>query len=355
MTIINFNNVDYTKEPIFLGQKLGIQRYDSFKYPKIYELYNKQLGFFWRPEEISLVKDRGDFKELSAHEQSIFIKNLSYQILLDSVQSRAIPYLVQNCSNPEFETCASAWQLFETIHSNSYTHIIKNIFGTPKEVFDNIYANEHIKSRALSVTKYYDALIEGMKTDNKKDLLTKIYLTLVSVNILEGIRFYVSFACSFAFAENKMMEGNAKIISLINRDENVHLAITQNLLKYIRNEESEGFLDIVKENEDTVIKMYQDAANEEIEWAEYIFKDGSMMGLNTQILTQYMKWLTNKRMSSIGVATLYGRVENPISWIKNWTESKDVQYAPQETEQISYRSSSVSSDMDKLDFKKYKL
>lgn len=352
--VINIKKVDFTKQPMFFGEGLNIQRYDVFKYKKFYDLFQQQLSFFWRPEEVSLMKDVNDFKSLSDHEKDIFTKNLSYQILLDSVQARAISSLCANVSIPELEAAMGIWQAFELIHSYSYTYIIKNVYPDVSEMFDGVLKNENIMKRAVSVTKYYDDLISAMPNGTLQDMKEKLYLTLVSVNILEGIRFYVSFACSFAFAENKKMEGNAKIISFINRDENLHLAITQNILKLLHTEESEGFVEIAAKYKDKVIKMYEDAAQEEMEWAKYLFQDGSMLGLNDEILIRYMKWLTNKRTSAIGLGNIFEKADNPINWIKNWTESKDVQEAPQETEKEAYKIGSFKHDVQKVDFGKFK-
>jgi len=352
--IINLKQIDFTKEPMFFGEGLNLQRYDSFKYKKFFDLFKEQMSFFWRPEEISLMKDINDYKNLTDHEQKIFTRNLLYQTLLDSVQARAIPYISERTSLPEIEASCSAWQFFEQIHSYSYTYIIKNIYANPSEVFDEALKNEEIKKRALSVTKYYNDLINSYG-ESDIDQKKKLYLTLISVNILEGIRFYVSFACSYCFAQNKSMEGNAKIISLINRDENLHLAMTQNIIKILKNNESEGFVEIAKELEDECIKMYQDAANEEIAWAQYLFSEGSMLGLNAEILELYMKYLTNKRMTSIGMKPIFGKIDNPINWIKQWTEGKDVQIAPQETEIESYKISSIKNDINKINFDKFVL
>lgn len=348
--IINVENVDTTQEPLFFGKGLNLQRYDRHRYKKIYDLFLQHLSFFWRPEEVSLEKERADYENLTNQQKFIFTKNLGYQILLDSVQSRGISHLLEDCSNPELEAFAKTWEFFETLHSYSYTYIIKNVYPNPSEIFDNILTDPEIIKRTTSVTKYYDDLINSVPDDNLKDRKKKLYLTLVSINILEGIRFYVSFACSYCFAQNKSMEGNAKIISLINRDENLHLAFTQNLLKYFKSEESEGFTEIVKECEPIVFNMFKDAAQEEMEWAKYLFKDGSMLGLNDEILIQYMKHLCNKRARSIGIGNIFEETTNPIQWIKNWTESKHVQVAPQETQIETYKVGSFKQDTSETDF-----
>lgn len=349
-SILNTNqDLDFTKSPLFFGNDggLSIQRYDKFRYEKIFNMFKQQISYFWRPEEINLSKDRSDFQSLTEHEKFIFTKNLGYQILLDSVQSRGISNLLENCSNQEVELFAKTWEFFETIHSYSYTYIIKNIYSNPSEVFDSIMNDKEILKRASSVTYYYDQLINSIPDESEYDKKKKLYLTIVSINILEGIRFYVSFACSYCFAQNKKMEGNAKIISLINRDENLHMGFSSFLLKTMRDEWGEGFQKIVQDCESIVIKMYEDAANEEMEWANYLFKDGSMIGLNAEILTQYMKWLTNNRMKIIGLAPIFDKIQNPISWINQWTGgSTQVQNSPQQTQIQSYISGSFKQDVD---------
>lgn len=348
--IINIENVDTTKQPLFFGKGLNLQRYDKQRYKKIYDLFLQHLSFFWRPEEVSLEKERADFEKLTDHQKFIFTKNLGYQILLDSVQSRGISHLLEDCSNPELEAFAKTWEFFETLHSYSYTYIIKNVYPNPSDVFDNILTDPEIIKRTTSVTKYYDTLINSLPDDSEYEKKKKLYLTLVSINILEGIRFYVSFACSYCFAQNKTMEGNAKIISLINRDENLHLAFTQNILKYLKNNDDEGFTKIVEDCKPTVLKMFKDAAEEEMEWAKYLFKDGSMLGLNDEILIQYMKHLCNKRSRTVGLGNIFEETPNPILWIKNWTESKHVQVAPQETQIETYKVGSFKQDTSETDF-----
>lgn len=352
-SLVNLKNeIDYTKEPVFFGQSLNLERYDKFKYPGFFELFKQQINSFWLPEEFDVSKDRLDYKNLTDNEKFIFTSNLKYQILLDSVQSRGIPNLTEDLSNPEVEAFCSAWAFFETIHSYSYTYIIKNVYHSPGEVFDNILNDEEIIKRTSSVTKYYDALINsiGESTHEKKK---KLYLTLVSINILEGIRFYVSFACSYAFAQNGKMEGNAKIISLINKDENLHLGFTQKLLKDLGKETGEGFVEIAEELKSTVIKMFEDAAQEEMDWADYLFKNGSMLGLNSTILKQYMMFLTNMRMKAIGLEPIFEKTTNPINWINAWTNSSSVQVMPQESEIESYNKGAVKSDLNETNFDEY--
>lgn len=340
--------INYSKEPMFFGEPLNIERYDNPKYPNIYQMVKEMRECFWTPEEVDTVKDKKEFKDLPTHQQNIFTDNLKYQILLDSVQSRGIPHLVEHLSNPEMEAFCSWWASFETLHSESYTHIIQGIYAKPGEVFDTIMENESIMKRTSSVTKYYDDMINSYG-DSEEDMKKKLLLTLVSINILEGIRFYVSFACSWAFGQNGVMEGNAKIIKLIARDENLHLGFTQFVLRKLKNEKSEGFTEIWKELEPTIIEMYRDSAKEEMEWAEYLFRDGSMLGLNAEILTKFMMYLTNNRMKAIQLEPIFEKTKNPIPWVNNWLDGQ-VQVAPQQTEITSYNKGGTKSDLGASDF-----
>ena len=303
ITVFNTAEVDTKKQPMFFGKPLGIQRYDSYKYPVFDKLTTMQLGYFWRPEEVSLQKDRGDFQSLRPEQKHIYTSNLKYQTMLDSVQGRApgmafAPF----CSLPELEACMKVWEFMEMIHSRSYTYIMKNVYSDPSDRFDTILRDEKILERASSVTQSYDDFINYAqeyaqgnmwRPDAKgspsvewtvKDLKRKLYRAVANVNILEGIRFYVSFACSFAFGELKLMEGSAKIISLIARDENQHLVITQNILNNWRNGDDPDMKEIMKEEEKWTYEMFDRCVNEEKRWADYLFKDGSMIGLNDKLL-----------------------------------------------------------------------
>ena len=352
--------VDHTKKRAFLDSSGGvtIQRYDMIKYPQFEKLTEKQLGFFWLPHEVALLKDANDFKQLSKHEQHIFTSNLKRQILLDSVQGRA-PALAFGpiCSLPELENWIMLWTFNETIHSRSYTHIIRNIYPNPSIIFDEIMDIKEIVDCADDITKNYDdllkfnALMESGSPEYNESTLKQhkraLWLALMSVNILEGIRFYVSFACSWAFAELKKMEGNAKIIKLIARDENVHLASTQTLLKLLPKDDPD-YIDIRRESEQDAINLFISAAEQEKKWAEYLFKDGSMIGLNADILKEYVEWLTAKRMTAIGLKCPYkvtSSSANPLPWTSKWIAGSEVQVAPQETEISSYVIGGVKQDV----------
>ena len=366
MTVFNTEEVDTKKQPMFFGKPLGVQRYDSYKYPQFENLTKQQLGYFWRPEEVSLQKDRGDFQSLRPEQKHIFTSNLKYQTMLDSVQGRApgmafLPY----CSLPELEACMEVWSFMEMIHSRSYTYIVKNVYSDPSEVFDTILKDERILSRAESVTEAYDSFInyaqeygqsnnwrEGWRSHPNaqwtiKDLKRQLYRAVANVNILEGIRFYVSFACSFAFGELKLMEGSAKIISLIARDENQHLALTQTIMNNWRKGDDPDMIEIMKEEEEWTYKQFDLCVNEEKKWADYLFKDGSMIGLNDKLLQQYVEWIANRRLKTIGLKPVYDipAKNNPLPWTVHWISSKGLQVAPQETEVEAYVVGGIVQDV----------
>ena len=376
MTVFNSHEVDTKKQPMFFGAPLGVQRYDSYKYPVFDKLTQQQLGYFWRPEEISLQKDRGDYQTLRPEQKHIFTSNLKYQIMLDSIQGRGpgmafTPY----CSLPELEACMKVWEFMEMIHSRSYTYIIKNIYSDPADVFDTILSDERIMERAVSVTEAYDDFINSAhQYDNSSqwlhaleqvpyakearyELKRKLYRAVANVNILEGIRFYVSFACSFAFGELKLMEGSAKIIGLIARDESQHLVITQNILNKWKEGDDPDMKKISQEEEQWVYKTFENAVNQEKHWAEYLFKDGSMIGLNDKLLQQYVEWTANRRMKAIGLRPVYDvpAKNNPLPWTSHWLNSRELQEAPMETEKESYVIGGIKQDVAANTFSGFKL
>ena len=376
MTVFNTDKVDTTKGQMFFGPPLGVQRYDKFKYPIFDKLTKNQLGFFWRPEEVSLQNDRSDYQKLNATQKHILTSNLKYQILLDSVQGRApgmafAPY----CSLPELEGCMNIWQTMEMIHSRSYTHIIKNVYPDPSEVFDTILDDDKILQRAQSVTRAYDDFIndahrydtsnwwkpdwQGSPTTQyeKNSLKRKLYRAVANVYILEGIRFYVSFACSFAFGELKLLEGSAKIIGLIARDESQHMTVSQNILNKWKLGDDPEMVTIAQEEEQNVYNMFKESVEEEKSWAEYLFKDGSIIGLNEKLLQNYVEWTANRRLKSIGLKPIYDipMANNPLPWTQHWLSSKGMQVAPQETEVESYLIGSIKQDVKKDTFAGFQL
>ena len=348
MPILKKNKKSHLEKNMFLDEGVDIQRYDELKYPQLDKITEKQLGFFWRPEEVDISKDKKDFDGLTEHEKHIFTSNLKRQIVLDSVQGRA-PNLafLPIASLPEVENWIETWSFFETIHSKSYTHIIRNVYPDPSKVFDDILSTKEISNCADSISTYYDDLITSNNgPTNKMDHKRAIWMALMSANALEGVRFYVSFACSWAFAELKKMEGNAKIIKFIARDENVHLASTTTMLKLLQKEDKD-YVKIAKEMEDSSIKLYVDVIEQEKKWAEYLFKDGSMIGLNSKLLSDYIEWIGCKRMRAIGLTCPYTVSQmNPLPWTEKWIGGGNVQVAPQETEITSYVTGGVKQDVN---------
>ena len=375
MTVLNVNiKKPHTDAKAFLDKPLGTQRYDILKYKQFDKLTEKQLGFFWLPQEIDCNKDNGDFKELTIHEQHIFTSNLKRQIVLDSVQGRSPNLaLLPLVTIPELEAWIETWSFSELIHSRSYTHIIRNVYSQPSNVFDEMNDVKEIMDCAIDISKYYDDLIEYTQYYNvfgegthkikgnkvkitKYELKKKLWLCLNSINILEGIRFYVSFACSWAFAELKKMEGNAKIIKFIARDENLHLASTQYLLAKVLPNDDKDFAKIAKSCNDEVTQMFVDAVEQEKDWAKYLFKDGSMIGLNTELLSDYIEWICCKRMMSLNMKCPYVVPQaNPLPWTQKWISGGEVQVAPQETEISSYVTGGVNKDVSKDTFKGFSL
>lgn len=370
MSVLNTKNKNHLTSMAFMDTKgsVGIQRYDTVKYRQFEKLTDKQLGFFWRPEEVDVLRDAKDFKDLTPYEQHIFTSNLKRQIVLDSVQGRSPNLaLLPLASLPEIETWIETWAFNETIHSRSYTHIIRNVYSDPSTVFDELLDIKEIMACGNDISKYYDDLIEyqqwynllgeGTHTVNgdkvtvsRYELKKKLWLCINSVNVLEGIRFYVSFACSWAFAELKKMEGNAKIIKLICRDENVHLASSQHMIKMLPKDDKD-YIKIKAECEQDVTDMFVSAIEQEKAWAKYLFKDGSMIGLNEELLCQYIEWIGNKRMSSLSLKSPYKGGSNPLPWTQKWIAGGDVQVAPQETEISSYTIGAVKQDVDEDTFK----
>lgn len=376
MLYSTFNQIknNQLEEPIFLGQSVNLSRFDQQKYEIFEKLAEKSLSFFWRPDEIDLTRDRVDFNNLSTHEKHIFLSNLKYQSLLDSVQGRSPNIaLLPLVSIPELEALTEIWSFFEVIHSRSYTHIIRNIVNEPHLIFDGIIENEEILKRAKDIAFYYDELIEysqwynllgeGEHQINGKlvkltiqELKKKLILCLISVNALEGIRFYVSFACSFGFAERKLMEGNAKIIKLIARDEAIHLTTTQTILNIFRNFKDDADMSRwLYELEPEIIQIYKTVADQEKEWAKYLFKDGSMVGLNETILAEYVEYMTDLRMQAIGLPAIFDRKNNPLPWMSNWLSSDALQVAPMETEITSYLVGQINASLEPDEFSDFEL
>lgn len=357
---------------------VDVARYETVKYKDLDMLYRKMRSFIWTPDEVDTSTDKKDFLQLSDHEKHIFTSNLKRQILLDSIQGRAVSIaLLPYVTLPEMEPLISWWGAFETLHSDSYTHIIRGVYPDPSVVFDEVTDIKEILDCADDITKYYDSFIEYAKlwssfgygiheiksssvanvytttTHNitEYELKKKLWLCLTAINILEGIRFYVSFACSWAFAENKRMEGNAKIIKFIARDENLHLSISQKLLRNLMIADDPIFQQIKDDTTEECLGMYETAMNQEKDWAEYLFKDGSILGLNEPILKNYVDYIGAQRIRAVGLKPRHDfPAANPLPWTESWISSRSRQVAPQETEVESYVIGKVDQDVDSDSF-----
>lgn len=359
VSVFSHQRLNFKAEPLFFGNGSNVQEYADPRFPTFEKADNTMMSFFWRPEEVGLQKDRVDFKKMTEGERFIFVSNLKYQILLDSIQGRG-PLLafLPIVTNPELEASIISWGFFEKLHSRSYTHIIRNLFADPSEVIEHILDIPEIIERASTIGKYYDDFMTLMHkwlvnpaSVDQRELKKRLYLAIMCINILEGVRFYVSFACNFAFGENKTMEGTAKIMGLIARDEAQHLALTQNILKILRNgEDGDEWVSVAKECEPLVIKMFEDAAHQEKMWANYLFENGAMIGLNANVLHMYIDHMTNKRMRGVGLTPTFPSQRNPLGWMDNWLNSKGLQEAPQETEKESYLVGAVNADVEDDDF-----
>lgn len=373
-TTFNQKDVNPLEQPMFFGETVNVARYDQQRHSIFEKLIEKQLSFFWRPEEIDVSRDRADFQSMTESEKHIFISNLKYQTLLDSVQGRSPNVaLLPITSLPELETWIETWSFSETIHSRSYTHILRNLFNDPSPIFDDIVRNEEILKRATDISQYYDDLIfhtqlfqtlgegkhtiEGVEYNvTTRELKKKLYLAVNSINALEAIRFYVSFACTFAFAEREIMEGNSKIIRLIARDENLHLTSTQHIINlWADGQDDPEMQEISVECFAEAQQIFLKAVEQEKEWATYLFKDGSMIGLNEEILCQYVEYIANHRMAAIGMPTMFDVKSNPLPWMNKYLESDNVQVAPQEAEISSYLVGQIDSEVNASAFDGFEL
>ena len=344
MTTSVFSNKEQSSD-LFFGNPVSIARYDKLTFPAIDKLTEKQMSFFWQPSEIDCTKDGREFKLLQPHEQHIFTSNLKRQILLDSVQGRApVLAFLPSVSIPELENWIITWSFFETIHSRSYSHIIQNVYNDPSKVFDGIMDIEEIVNCSKDISYYYDNFITYSNGPDIMEKKKRLWLALNSVNALEGIRFYVSFACSWAFAEVKKMEGNAKIIKLIARDELLHLAAVQQIMKFLAKNDPD-FAKIKEATKDECIAIYQSVINQEKVWGEYVFKDGSIIGLNAALFMQYAEYIGVKRMQAVGLKAPYGPMSNPLPWTQKWISGDEVQVTPQESELESYILGGVKQDV----------
>lgn len=387
-TVFNTQQVDVLNEPMFFGSGLGLARYDIQRHKVFEELIEKQLSFFWRPEEVNLMLDSAQFNKLPQFQQDIFTNNLKYQSLLDSIQGRApSAVLMALLSDPSLDTWVATWTFSETIHSRSYTHIMRNLYTDPSKVFDEIVLDEAIMKRAESIGKYYDdVLVKTREWENAKeifkcfseneydldaysnslmhmeeckhDLMKSLYLCLHVINALEAIRFYVSFACTFNFHKNmEIMEGNAKIMKFIARDEQLHLKGTQYIIRQLQSgTDGDEWVQIAKECEQEAVDIFMEVNSQEKEWAAHLFKDGTCPGINTQSMCAFVDYLTVSRMKQCGLPCPItdAPTKHPYPWIREYLNSDLVQAAPQEVEISSYLVAQIDNDVDQNVINSYK-
>lgn len=347
---------DYLNRKMFLDPAgpVTIQRFEEFKYPKINKFEQTARGFFWIPEEISLTKDANDFKESSDAVKHIFTSNLLRQTALDSIQGRGPSQIFTPVvSLPELEALMYNWSFFETnIHSRSYSHIIRNIYNVPKDIFNTIHDTQEIVEMASTVGNYYDILHNincnkemGSPIDEKTHIKA-IYMALHASYALEAFRFMVSFATSLAMVENKIFIGNGNIISLILQDEILHKEWTAYIINQVIKDDKR-FADIKSECEAEVYKLYSDVIREEKEWADYLFKKGPVIGLNANILKEFVDYTASESLKAIGIKYQSPAPKNtPIPWFTKHSNPSNKQSALQETESTNYVIGVMSSDLD---------
>ncbi len=347
---------DYLHRKMFLDPEgpVTIQRFEEVKYPKIQKIEQTARGFFWVPEEISLTKDAGDFKDASDAVKHIFTSNLLRQTALDSLQGRGPAQVFTPCvSLPELEALMYNWSFFETnIHSRSYSHIIRNIYNVPKEVFNSIHDTQEIIDMASSVGKYYDLLhrlnCRKELTENVTEIehIKAIWLALNASYALEAFRFMVSFATSLAMVENKIFIGNGNIISLILQDELLHKEWTAMLINTVVKED-ERFVRAKIECEAEVYAMYEDVIREEKAWADYLFKKGPVIGLNANILKDFVDYTAAGALKDIGLKYQQPAPKTtPIPWFNKHSDTSKKQTALQENESTNYVIGVMSDAID---------
>ena len=351
--------VDYLNRRMFLDGAVTVQRFEEVKYPKIAKFEETARGFFWVPEEVTLTKDKIDMKDATEAIKHIFTSNLLRQTALDSIQGRAPSQVFMPVvSLPELEALVNNWSFFETnIHSKSYSHIIRNIYGVPKDVFNTIHDTQEIIDMASSVGKYYDDLhrLNSLKeiADPTKETglepvhIKAIWLALNASYALEAFRFMVSFATSLAMVENKIFIGNGNIISLILQDELLHTEWTAWIINQVVKDDPR-FAVAKTECELEVYIIYQDVIREEKAWADYLFKKGPVIGLNADILKEFVDYTAFLKLKDIGIKYQDGHPKsNPIPWFNKHLNVNKKQAALQETESTSYVIGVMSDNVEK--------
>jgi ribonucleoside-diphosphate reductase beta chain len=343
LSVLNLNT--HSDQLFFGACGHNVSRYDVVRYPVLQKLNDHMHSLFWKPSTVDMSSEHRSFQKMTKAEKFVFTANLKRQILLDSVQGRA-PMLVfaPHCTDPTLENCISTWSFFETIHSESYTHILRANYPNPSEVVDDIPNIQSIADCATSIALAYDTFISN---PTKRGL----YLALMAANALESIRFYVSFACTFSFAQRTFVEGSAKIVKFIARDETQHMALTQHVLKLLPKDDPE-FAIIAEECKPEALALFQEAARQEKEWAAYLFSEGPILGLSQEILEQYVDHLLSRRTHALGIAPAgTPRLPNPLPWMDHWLNADNVQMAPQEAESSYLSSTSLQNDLTEMDMK----
>lgn len=337
---------DYLNRQMFLDPAgpVTVQRFEEVCYPKISNFEETQRGFYWIPEEISLTKDAGDFKEASEAVKHIFTSNLLRQTALDSIQGRGpVQVFSPVVSVPELEALVLAWSMFETnIHSRSYSHIIRNIYNVPKDVFNSIHETNEIINMASNVGDYYDKLhVLNCKKElgqqvSEHEHIKAIWMALHASYALEALRFMVSFATSLAMVENRIFIGNGNVISLILQDELLHKSWTAYLINQVVKDDPR-FVLAQAECEQEVYQLYMDVVREEKQWAEYLFQKGPVIGLNKNILEDFVDYTTGAALKEIGIkySNSYPK-SSPIPWFTKHGDTSKKQVALQESESTSY-------------------
>ncbi len=361
MNLYDTHKIDFTKEPMFFGEGKNTQRFDVMKY-KFFDTNNdNQQARFWRPQEISLLKDKKDFPLMAEHKKWIVTKTLQKLIFLDSLQGRS-PFATFGLITtlPELENDILTWTFFEgSIHSKSYSHNLRNVYTNPSEVFDETFEIPLLMKHAGSISGPYNELFKhvidylykqqnNIPTDEKymKKLKKQVVRALINVNILEGIRFYSGFASIWAITEGEgIIAGTSRILRLICRDENQHLALTQKIINILRKTKDEGFVEIFEEMEEEITEMYMTAISEEFEWADLLYSKGSVVGLNAVIIKDYLMYLTHTRTKAIGIKGIYPtHTKNPLPWIEAWITESATEGTPQEDEITDYVQGAIDLD-----------
>ena len=348
---------------MFFGESQDIYRIDRLVHPQFDKLARKQKGFFWQPEEVTGIDhDARDFKMLNPAQEHVFTSTITYQNMLDSVQGRGPDLaLLPHTSIPELEACILWWSAMEQTHADSYSYLVRNVYSDPTRVFDDSIINPNIIKRAKDTIKYYDDFLNesvkyraGISTISEMELKRKFLLMIISINILEGVSFFQSFACSWGFAEQGLMQGNSTIITLIARDELLHLAMTQTILKLWREgKDDPDFKTLYYQEIDQIKAMYENVVQQEKEWSEYLFSKGSIIGLNEQIIGDYVEYIAGTRLRNLGIKHDYV-TKNPLPLTLKYLGSADKQDAPQEVSLTSYTIGGIKNDLDSANFSQFR-